>query len=75
MNQTVYIPDELDEKFDEYLKNNPGETHSSVMQEAMESKLACKDISELLAMAGIVQDAPRDARDRAEDSVVTEEKP
>lgn len=72
MKRTVYIPDELDKKFDEYLKEHPEETHSSVIQEAMQKKVAKKNVDEFLALAGVVEDTSCNARDRAEDNVVIE---
>lgn len=72
MKRTVYIPDELDKKFDEYLKEHPEETHSSVMQEAMQKKVAHKNVADFLALAGVVEDTSCNACDRAEDNVVIE---
>ena len=51
----------------EYLKEHSEETISSIVQEALEVKLAHKDVSELLTLAGIIQNAPCNAVDRAED--------
>ncbi len=75
MKRTVYIPDDLDKKFDEYLKEHPKETHSSVMQEAIQRRVSERDVAAFLALSGIVEDTSCDAHDRAEDSVFTEEKP
>lgn len=74
MKRTVYIPDALDKKIDEYLKEHPEESLSSIMQEAIYKKIAQKNVADFLALAGIIEDTSCNARDRAEDSVVTEEK-
>ena len=67
MKRTVYIPDDLAERLNEYLREHPDETLSSTVQSALEVKLAHKDVSKLLALAGIVQEAPCNAADHAED--------
>lgn len=67
MKRTIYIPDEMAERLNQYLHEHPTKTLSSVIQEALEVKLASKDISKLLALAGIVQEAPRNAAEHAED--------
>lgn len=68
MKRTVYLPDELAERLNEYLREHPDETLSSIVQSALEVKLAHKDVSKLLALAGIVQEAPCNAADHAEDN-------
>lgn len=67
MKRTVYLPDELAERLNEYLTKHPDETLSSIVQEALEVKLVSKDVSKLLALAGMVQNAPYNAVDHAED--------
>lgn len=67
MKRTIYIPDDLAKRLNQYLQEHPTDTLSSVVQEALEVKLAPKDISNLLALAGIVDSAPRDASENAED--------
>lgn len=77
MKRTIYIPDELGESIDEYLKEHPEETLSSIVQSALQAKLAQKNVSKFLALAGIIQDAPCNASDNAEDydMRVSENKP
>lgn len=67
MKRTVYLSDDLDNKVTEYLQTNPPQTLSNLVQEALEIKLASKDISQLLELAGIVKDAPKNAMENAED--------
>ncbi|MDJ0661947.1 MAG: hypothetical protein QNJ42_21040 [Crocosphaera sp.] len=67
MKRTIYLPDELAQRLSNYLKEHPQETLSSLVQNSLETKLESKDISKLLELAGIVQDAPRNASENAED--------
>lgn len=67
MQLTVELPDALADRLNAYLKEHPEETVLSLIQEALEVKLIPKDSSALLELAGIVTEAPRHARDRAED--------
>ena len=67
MKRTVYLLDHLAERLSEYLAEHPGESLSSIVQEALEVKLAHKDVSKLLTLAGIVQEAPCNGTERAED--------
>lgn len=67
MKRTIYLPDDLATQLNQYLEEHPGETLSSLVQDALELKFAPKNISRLLDLAGIVDDAPCHAGDRAED--------
>ena len=72
------MPDELDARVEEYLRENPKANLSALVQEALERKLAAPDLSGLIALAGIVTERrePRwteeDRRQRPEDMVVIE---
>jgi metal-responsive CopG/Arc/MetJ family transcriptional regulator len=70
MKRTIYLPDQLSEQIDAYLKEHPDETLSSLVQSALEVKLAPKDVSQLLSLAGIVQHATHPAADHAEDRIL-----
>lgn len=67
MKRTIYLPDDLAERLNEYLEKHPEETLSSIVQAALEVKLVPKNVSKLLALAGIVENAPDNGCDRAED--------
>ncbi len=67
MKRTIYLPDDLAQRLSDYLKEHPQETLSSLVQTSLESKLENKDISKLLGLAGIVENAPRNASENAED--------
>ncbi len=70
MKRTVYLPDELDSRLMSYLQDHPGQTLSSIVQEALETRLARKDVSRLLTLAGIVPHAATNAANHAEDAVL-----
>lgn len=61
MKKTLYIPDDLWQQLSQYLKENPTENVSSVVQEALKDKLRPSNGAGLLQLAGIVKDAPADA--------------
>ncbi|WP_017296159.1 hypothetical protein [Geminocystis herdmanii] len=67
MKRTIYLSESLDQKVEEYLKKTPDKSFSNLIQEALEMKLAEKDISLLLELAGIIKEAPREASENAED--------
>lgn len=67
MKRTIYLSDDLGKRVEEYLQKTPNLNLSNLVQEALEAKLASKDISELLELAGIVKDSPREASENAED--------
>lgn len=70
MKRTVYLPDELDTKLMSYLQDHPGQTLSSIVQEALETRLAGKDVAKLLTLAGFVPHATTHAANHAEDDVL-----
>ena len=81
MRRTIYLPDDLDKRVEEYLRENPKANLSALVQEALEERLAAPDLSPLLELAGIVKERrePRwteeDRRQRPEDMVVIERRP
>jgi hypothetical protein len=64
---TIELPDQLAEQLSDYLKDYPNETLATLIQEALQVRLISKDGSKLLALAGIVTEAPRGAAEHAED--------
>jgi hypothetical protein len=81
MRRTIYLPDELDARVEEYLRENPKANLSALVREALERKLAAPDLSPLLELAGIVKESrpvkwtEEDRRQRPEDMVVIERRP
>jgi hypothetical protein len=67
MQITIELPDALAQQLAAYLQAHPDKTVSTVFKEALEIKLLPKNTARLLELAGIVTDAPRNARDQAED--------
>ena len=63
----IELPDRLADLVDDYLKEHPGETLSSLVGEVLEIKVSRKDLSKLLELSGIISDAPSKVVDRAED--------
>jgi hypothetical protein len=60
MRKTIYLPDDLAARVEDYLKLHKGETLSSLVQEALEQRVGPKDPSAMLKLIGLVPaDAPR----------------
>ncbi len=68
--RTVYIPDELDREIEGYLAEHQEESLSSIVQEAIQKKIAKRNVEAFLSMAGIVKDAPFDSSQNPEDMVL-----
>lgn len=64
---TIELPDQLAEQLTAYLDTYPTATLAELIQEALQVRLVPKDGAKLLALAGIVTDAPRGAAEHAED--------
>ena len=64
---TIELPDQLAQQLTTYLETYPAESMASLIQEALQVRLLPKDGSKLLALAGIVTEAPRGADEHAED--------
>jgi len=64
---TIELPDQLAEQLTAYLDAEPATSLAELIQEALQVRLFPKDGSKLLALAGIVTDAPRGAAEHAED--------
>ncbi|MGL5938870.1 MAG: hypothetical protein ACRC2S_00560 [Waterburya sp.] len=67
MQRTIDLPEDLAQRLDTYLQEHPEETFYSLIQEVLETKLTSKDTSRLLTLAGIVDEAPYNANEHAED--------
>jgi hypothetical protein len=75
MRKTIYLPDDLAAQVEEYLKRHQGQTLSSLVQEALERKIAPPDLSGLLDLAGFVSVPPIEGDERQpEDQVVDDER-
>ena len=64
---TIELPDQLAERLNNYLSENPEETMAKLIREALTVKEVPKDLSKLLALAGVVTEAPRNSDEHAED--------
>jgi hypothetical protein len=67
MRRTVYLPDDLAEQVDQYLKDHPWLTFSGLVGEALRARVAPPDINALLELAGLVPEADRPVREQPED--------
>jgi metal-responsive CopG/Arc/MetJ family transcriptional regulator len=67
--RTVELSESLAQHLDQYLREHPDETLSSLVMDVLEMKLHPRDLSELLALSGVVAESPRNASERAEDLV------
>jgi len=54
MRKTIYLPDDLAARVDDYLKRHRGETLSSLVQEVLQERLAPRDPRGILRLAGLV---------------------
>ncbi|QSJ18318.1 hypothetical protein JYQ62_05755 [Nostoc sp. UHCC 0702] len=68
MKCTIDLPDTLVQQLKQYLQDHPDQNLEGLIQEALEEKLAAKNLSKLLTLAGIVNESPRNASGQAEDS-------
>lgn len=64
---TIDLPDSLANRLNNYLAEHPEETMAKIIREALDVKEVPRDRSKLLALAGIVKEAPRGASEHAED--------
>lgn len=55
MRKTIYLPDDLAEQVEEYLKLHRGETLSSLVQRALEREIRPKDPDAILKLIGLVK--------------------
>ena len=76
MRKTIYFPDDLAAQVDDYLRRHDGLTFSSLVQEALERKIAPPDLSGLLDLAGFVSVPPMDGDEdrQPEDQVIDDER-
>ncbi|MFN6531086.1 hypothetical protein [Nostoc sp. ChiSLP03a] len=68
MKCTIDLPDTLAQQLEQYLQDHPDQNLERLIQEALEEKLAGKNLSKLLTLAGIVNESPKNASHQAEDS-------
>jgi hypothetical protein len=72
--KTIYLPDDLAARVDEYLSRHQNETLSSLVQRALEDRVGPKDPRAILDLIGFVSvDTPnvdRDFAERPEDELV-----
>jgi hypothetical protein len=68
MRRTIYLPDELDKRVEEYLRLH-GQNLSELVRQALLQKLNARDPWAILEVSGIVTKKGVDARNRPEDQI------
>ena len=56
MRKTIYLPDDLAARVDEYLKRHEGQTLSSLVQDALSERVGPKDPDALLKLIGFISE-------------------
>ena len=74
MRRTIYLPDELGERVEEYLRDHPDRSLSSLVQEALAERLAPPDPQGILELAGLIPTAATTAREHGEDRHIRRER-
>ena len=74
MKRTIYLPDELADRVEAHLRERPGLTFSTLVQQALANRLTLPDPQAILDLAGLVPEASSSARERAEDRLVRRER-
>jgi hypothetical protein len=70
MRRTIYLPDDLNEHVEAYLRDHPGKTFSSLVRGLLERRLKRRDLSGLLELSGIVTERTPRTPEQPEDQVV-----
>ncbi len=70
MRRTIYLPDELNEHVEAYLRDNPGLSFSALVRELLERRVTPRDLSALLELAGIVTESTPRTPEQPEDQIV-----
>ena len=67
MRRTIYLPDELNEHVEAYLRDHPGQTFSSLIRELLVRRVKPRDLSGLLELSGIVKEITPRTPEQPED--------
>jgi hypothetical protein len=65
MRKTIYLPDDLAARVDEYLKLHKDQTFSSLVQTVLEEKVVPRDPRGILRLAGLVDVDTFESEDKA----------
>ena len=74
MRRTIYLPDDLAERAEAHLRERPGLTFSTLVQDALAQRLAPPNPAAILDLAGLVTEASVPAGQQAEDRFVRHER-
>jgi hypothetical protein len=74
MKRSIYLPNDLSAHVDAYLKMHRGLTFSRLVQEALEARVAPRDLTPLLELAGIVTEVSNKMPEQPEDQFIDRER-
>jgi hypothetical protein len=70
MRRTIYLPDDLNERVESYLRDHPATSFSALVRELLEQRIRPRDLSGLLELAGIIKEVNPRTPEQPEDQVV-----
>lgn len=73
MRRTIYLPDDLNEQVEEYLRDHPGMTLSALVQSVLRPRVRRLDPYALLELSGFIKDIHPSTAVQPEDQVVGHE--
>ena len=74
MRRTIYLPDDLAARAEEYLRDHPGVSFSNLVCEALRARVAPPDLSAILDLPALMPEADRPARVQPEDRAGRDER-
>lgn len=74
MRRIIYLSDDLNRQVEAYLQSHSDLSISDLIQQTLTELLRPADTAAILELAGVVDHAPGQARERAEDEYVVEER-
>ena len=66
MRRTIYLPDDLADRVEQYLRDHPGLSLSALVRESLNARLSPPDPRAILELAGLVPEASMTARQHEE---------
>ena len=66
MRRTIYLPNDLADRVEQYLRDHPGVSLSALVRESLDARINPPDPRAILQLAGLVPDASMKAREHEE---------